>query len=170
MSNYSLKILVNFFVILLLQLLVFNFVSLWVYYIPFVYVLFLIILPFDTAKWLLIVSAFILGTVQDIFSGTIGIHSFATVFVAFLRPSVLSLYTPPSGYNKGEFLGITTFGLGWFLKYSFTIVLLHNFFIYLVDYFSFSAIPYVLYRTLINSIISEILLLAVLFGLIERFK
>jgi len=170
MSNFSYKILVYFVAIVLLQVLLFNQITLFTYYIPFVYILFLIVLPFDVNKLLLITSAFVLGTIQDVFSGTIGIHSFATVFVAFLRPAILTAYTPLSGYDKNIFLETTTYGFGWFVKYSFSIVLIHAFILYLTDYFSFSAIGYVMLKTIISSVITEVFLLATLFGIFERFK
>ncbi len=170
MNEHSYKILFYFLIILLLQILIFNNIVIAGTYIPFIYILFLIILPFDTNKFLLILSAFVLGTVQDIFSATIGIHSFATVFAAFLRPAVLSAYTPPSGYDQGQFLGIRTFGAGWFLKYAFTIILLHSFVLYSIDFFNFAMILKIFARAITSSLITLLFAIAVQYGLIEKFR
>jgi rod shape-determining protein MreD len=153
-----------------LQLLVFNNIVISGVYIPFVYILFLIILPFDVNKLFLITSAFIIGTIQDIFSATIGIHSFATVFAAFIRPSVLSAYTPPSGYDQGQFLGIRTFGAGWFIKYALTLILIHAFILYSIDFFDLTMILKIIGRAFISSFVSLIFILAIQYGLVEKFR
>ena len=170
MSNFSRKILFNFIVILLLQIFVFNNIVIEGKYIPFVYILFIITLPHDINKLFLIIFAFIIGTTQDIFSATIGIHSFSTVLVAYVRSAILSAYTPPSWYNQDQFLEIKTFGFGWFFKYSFTIILIHSFSLYLIDYFNLSLIIDILQHSFFSSIITTLFIFPLQYGLFEKFK
>ena len=64
---------------------------------PFVYILFILLLPFETPKWFLLVIAFILGFTIDLFFHTPGIHASATVFMAFFRHYVLDYFAQRDG-------------------------------------------------------------------------
>ncbi len=164
------EILYNFFILFIFQLLVFNNIVFFNNYIPYIYIFFLITLPANTSNLFLILSAFVIGSIQDIFSGTIGIHSFATVFVAFVRPVILSLYTPLSKYDDNKFLYPGTYGINWFIKYSVTIIMLHSFVLYLIDAFDLTLILSVFLKTFISTLITWILGLAVVYGLIEKVR
>ena len=73
------KYLTQFVILVILQLLIFNNIEFSGYVNPYVYVLFILLLPFDTPKALLLILAFIMGIIIDLFMGTPGVHSSATV-------------------------------------------------------------------------------------------
>lgn len=105
---------------------------------PFVYVLFILILPFETPRWLLLVIGFILGFTIDLFFHTPGIHASATVFMSFLRPYVLSYFSTRDGYETGTFPGVYYYGFTWFLKYAAILVLAHHIFLFYIELLRFS--------------------------------
>ncbi len=92
---------IRFVLLVLFQVLVFNNIQLGGYLNPYIYVLFLLLMPFETPRWLLLVAAFTLGISIDVFSNTLGIHTSATVFMAFIRPFVLDFIAPRDGYEIG---------------------------------------------------------------------
>lgn len=60
---------------------------------PYLYFLFLLWLPFNTNKSFLLIIAFVFGLAMDFFS-TPGLHTIPCLFVAFLRPFLLSVLLP----------------------------------------------------------------------------
>ena len=83
------KNIIRFVVLILVQVLVLNHINFFGYLDPYLYVLFILMLPFEIPGWMLLISAFLLGLGIDLFSGTSGIHTAASVFMAFCRPAML---------------------------------------------------------------------------------
>lgn len=124
-------------ILIVLQLLIFNNIEFSGYVNPYIYVMFILIVPVAIPSWILLILAFLTGLVIDLFSGTIGVHAFATVMAGYVRPWVLSLNitaeasepeTSPSSYRNG---------LRWFLIYVVTVVLIHHLALFFVEIFSF---------------------------------
>ena len=81
----------RFILLVLFQVLVLNNIQFLGYINPYLYILFILSLPVQMPRWFLLVLAFILGLSIDIFSNTLGMHAFATVFVAFFREGIIKL-------------------------------------------------------------------------------
>ena len=77
---------VSFVVLVLVQVLVLNNIHFMGYINPYVYVLFILLLPVRFSRLFTLILAFALGLIIDAFSNTYGIHAFSTVLIAFLRP------------------------------------------------------------------------------------
>ncbi len=129
---------VRFIILVLLQALIFNKINLGGYLNPYVYVMFILLLPFETPKWLLLISAFFLGLSVDMFSGTIGMHAAAATFMAFLRPSVTRIIRSKREYESGVLPGINDLGIVWFVSYSLLLVFLHHLIYFYLEVFRFS--------------------------------
>ena len=86
-----LRNILRFLVVILFQVLVMDNVMINGYLIPQVYLLFILLMPFETPRWMQLVSGFLLGMGIDLFLNTPGMHTFATVAVAFVRPYFLNL-------------------------------------------------------------------------------
>lgn len=121
---------------------------------PFVYILFILLLPFKTPKWFLLVIGFILGFTIDLFFHTPGIHASATVFMAFLRPYVLDYFATRDGYETGTFPGVYYYGFVWFLKYTALLVLAHHVFLFYLEVFRFSDFFITLGRVILSWVFS----------------
>jgi rod shape-determining protein MreD len=128
----------RFILLIFIQVFVLNNLQFSGFINPFVYILFILLLPFETPKWLLLIIGFILGITVDLFFHTPGIHASATVFMAFLRPFVLNYFAPRDGYESGAFPRVHYFGFLWFLKYSAILVLAHHIFLFYLEVFRFS--------------------------------
>jgi rod shape-determining protein MreD len=165
MINLIPRYIFNFIVLILLQVLLLNNLQFSGYINPYLYVLFIITLPFSTPKWLLLTLGFITGIIIDIFMNTLGIHAAATVFIAFLRPSILNSFSPRDGYEVGTRPVPSDYGFGWFFKYAAMMVLTHHLFLFFVEAFDTSEFLSTLWRSILSSIVSVLFIFsAILFA------
>lgn len=160
--------LIYFFILVLLQLLVFNNIEFSGYINPYVYILFILLLPFTTPRIILLLLAFILGIVIDIFLGTPGVHSSAAVFMAFSRPFVMRLYSPREGYQTGTNPRLTQFGMEWFVKYTITLVLIHHFTLFYLEVFSLNHFFNTLLRAFLSSLLTSLIIIFSQFFVFRR--
>lgn len=99
----------------------------------FIYVTFLLLLPFETSAVLLLFLGFGTGLIVDVFYDTLGIHTAACVFIAFLRPIVIRLITPRGGYDQNVQLSLQSMGGDWFLPYILILVFIHHAVLFLIE-------------------------------------
>lgn len=126
---------------------------------PYLYVLFLITLPFDTPGWLLLILGFVTGISVDVFSNTLGMHASATVFLAFLRPYVLRAFAPRDEYQPGTIPVMNHYGFSWFFRYAFILVLAHHLFLFYVEVFSLTHFFSTLWRVIVSSAFTMMLII-----------
>jgi rod shape-determining protein MreD len=156
MIKVYLRNIVRFFTVILLQVLIFDNIEFSGFVNPYFYVIFIILMPFETPRWLLLLMAFLLGSSIDLFSMTPGMHASAAVTMAFVRPFILNTFAPRDGYEPGTFPRIFYYGFLWFAKYTFILVAIHHLFLFMIESFSFSDLPLVLLRTIISSVLTTI--------------
>lgn len=143
----------------LLQVLILNNIQLSGYINPYLYIIFILWLPVESNKALVMGIAFLLGLSIDLFSNTIGMHASASVFLAFCRPYILQFMAPRDGYEGNQVPGIQQFGFSWFLSYAAICVLLHHLFLFFVETFSFSEFFSTIGRVLASSIFTLVLII-----------
>lgn len=154
-----LKYLILFAILVMAQLLVFNNIEFSGYINPYVYVLFILLLPFEIPKLVLLGAAFMLGFSIDLFLGTPGVHSSASVFMAFARPRVLALFSPREGYQTGTFPRVSQFGFEWFLKYTMMLVLLHHFVLFYLEVLTLHHFFTTFFRALLSSLLTSLIII-----------
>lgn len=148
--------------LVLVQALIFNNICLFGLATPFIYVYFLLVLDRDIDHNVLMLVAFLLGLTVDVFSNTPGVNAGASVLVAFMRPTLLRLFSPRDEYENFE-PGIYTLGFGAFVRYSVAVVLLHHTALFLFEVFSLANIGYMLLRILCSSLLTVLLVVALEF-------
>ena len=144
----------RFVVLILFQVLVMDNVLLNGYMIPYIYILFILLMPFETPRWMQLVSGFLLGMGIDLFLNTPGMHTFATVAAAFIRPYFLNLLAPRDGYEPDSFPRIHYYGFLWFLKYTVIIVFIHHVILFYLEVFQLNDFLPTLLRVILSSILS----------------
>lgn len=147
----------RFVFLVLLQVLVLNNIQLSGFINPYMYVLFILLLPFETPKWVLLVVAFLLGLSIDAFTDTLGMHASATVLMAFFRPYVLNLFAPRDGYEPGTFPRLYYYGFSWFLRYALILILIHHFFLFYIEVFRFTGFFITLWKIILSTFFSLLL-------------
>jgi rod shape-determining protein MreD len=143
--------LLRFVVLVLVQALVLDHIDLangWV--VPYLYVLFIIMLPFNTPPWATLVLGFVTGLVMDLFSSTPGMHTSACVLMAFARLLMLRLLAPREGYDPGKRPIIAHMGLTWFMTFAGVLVAVHHLWLFFVEVYRFDD----LFSTLLRAFMS----------------
>jgi hypothetical protein len=168
MIQEAAKYLFRFIVLVSAQVLIFNNIDFSGFINPYIYVLFILLLPFDVPKLILLLSAFTIGLTIDLFMGTPGVHSSATIFMAFSRPFVMALYSPREGYQTGTYPRLAQFGTEWFVKYAVTLVLLHHFTLFYMEVFTFHHFFSTFLRALLSSVLTSVLIIFSQFFIFRR--
>ena len=164
----KLKYILYFVVLLLVQSLILDQICVSVYVNAFVYILFMMMLPFDTNKYLVLALGLLMGLCVDLFGSTLGLHASAGLLVAFIRPFILDIYSPHDGYETNRQLNVRNYGFLWFFKYAITIILIHHLWIFLFENFSFANIWFTLAKVCISSLTSFVVILMFHFLLMAR--
>ena len=118
---------------------------------PFLYVLFIIQLPFELPAWIGLMLAFVLGFCIDVFYGTMGMHMAACTLMGWARPAVLRFMQPRDGYEFGQQPTMQDMGKMWFLSYAAILIIVHHLIIFYLEIFSFSEVGWTLLRVLFSS-------------------
>jgi rod shape-determining protein MreD len=151
MTKRPVQIILQFVVLVLLQLLLFNNIRFSGFINPYVYVLFFILLPFDFSGTLMLLLALVMGLILDLFMGTPGVHSLATVLIAFIRPYVLNMIAPHDGYDTNTLPRVSYMGLIWFIRYAAIVIVIHHLVLFYAEVFSFAHFFFTLLKVLLSS-------------------
>lgn len=161
MNNSIIKFSLIFILLTLLQLFLFNNIQFSGYINPYVYILFILLLPFEIPSWLLLLLSFFTGIIIDFFSGSPGMHASATVLTGFLRPYILRVISLRDGYESGSDPSMLVFGFRWFLIYTITMVLIHHTALFYLEVFRFSEFFRTGLRVILSSLFSVIFILLI---------
>jgi rod shape-determining protein MreD len=157
--NEIIRNIIRFILLVGVQVLIINNIELGRFINPFLYVLFIIILPFETPKWLVLISAFLIGMTMDIFTDTGGMHAAACVFMGYIRPGILKLFSPRDGYEFGTQPTVQYLGIPWFLSYAGILVFAHHLILFFVEIFRFSEFFSTFLRVITSSIFTLLLVI-----------
>lgn len=150
----------SFVILVLVQVLALNNIQFLGFINPYIYILFILSLPVKFPRWLSLILAFILGLTIDTFSNTIGMHTFATVLIAFFRNGIIKLFTSiEEGSNPVP--SFYSFGVGAYIKYVVFMVLLHHSSLFFLEAFSFHNFWMTLLRILLSSFVTVLLILGI---------
>ncbi len=163
MINSIFRYILIFILLVLFQVLLFNNIQFSGYINPYIYVLFILLLPVDIPAWLLLIISFFTGVIIDYFSGSPGIHSSATVLTGFIRPYVLRFISPRDGYESGASPSMQAYGFRWFLTYSVIIILVHHTALFYFEVFRLTDFFRTLLRVILSSMFSIIFILLIEF-------
>ncbi|WMI68319.1 rod shape-determining protein MreD [Mangrovimonas sp. YM274] len=164
MNNRSIYTFLQFFTLVLVQVLVLNNVNFLEYINPYPYILFILLFPVRANRSLIIFLSFLLGLIVDIFSDSGGIHAAASVTLAFIRPAILKFSFGMIYEHQSIKFSQTEFGRR--LVYFSIATAIHHFIMFSLEVFNISKIILVLQKTLFSSIFTIILslLITVLFS------
>jgi rod shape-determining protein MreD len=140
--------------LLLLQILFFNNIQFSGYVNPYVYIMFILLLPVEMPAWLVLILSFFTGLTVDLFTSTPGMHASASLVAGFGRPYVLRIISPRDGYEPGASPSMMVYGLKWFLIYTSIIVLVHHLALFYLEVFRFADFSRTLLRVLLSSLFS----------------
>jgi len=143
--------------LVLTQVLILNQVQFSGFVNPYIYVLFVLLLPVSSPRYMVLLLAFLLGITVDVFSNSLGVHSFATVFVAYLRPIVIRVISNREE-DRNDYPGLAQNKIRWFLSYITIMVVIHHLALFYVEVFTLANFFETLVRVLLSSVFSIILI------------
>ncbi|TSJ42708.1 rod shape-determining protein MreD [Mucilaginibacter corticis] len=159
MSRVILLNLLRFIALVFIQVFLLKNISLYGLSTPYLYILFILLLPFETPNLLLFPLAFILGLTIDAFYDTPGLHAMACVLLAFVRVLFISITVQKEGFDNEPEPTFSLMGFRWFFTYTLILTLFHHFFLFILEVFRFTEIQYTLARALLSSIFTIFLIL-----------
>lgn len=163
MINSILRFGLIFILLILSQVLLFSNIQFSGYINPYVYVMFILLLPIEIPSWLLLILSFTIGLIMDFFSGSPGMHSSASLLAGFVRPYVLRSVSPRDGYEPNSDPSMITYGFRWFLVYTLLIVLVHHTALFYLEVFRFTDFFRTMLRVLLSSFFTIVFIILIEF-------
>jgi rod shape-determining protein MreD len=161
--------LLRFVLLLLAQILVFSNINFSSFINPYVFPLFILLLPFETPRWVLMLIGFAAGLALDIFLGSYGMHAAACLLIGYLRPFLINIITP-----KGTVFEISpqlySQGAAWFAIYTGITMLIYLTFYFLIEAATFLNFFLLLLKIILSTIFSTGAILTILFLFSPRKK
>ena len=133
---------------ILVQILILNQILFSGYINPFLYIILIISLPIGTPKWFLLTYAFLTGFLIDIFSSSIGFHSTACVFIAFLKPIISKISIPHNILGEMDDINMWKIGFKTYSLFALIIIITHHSCLFIIENMDFNI-------HILNKIISE---------------
>ncbi len=126
----------------------------WIKPLPYLY--FIFILPFDINKFGLLVIAYFFGLSIDILSGSIGIHTASTLTTVFIKYFIDHRFFNLDSIQLQGHNTINEYAIGRmsFIGYILSILFIHHFLFFLLDYFDLTQLPLVLLLSVTSSIVT----------------
>lgn len=126
---------------------------------PYFYILFILLLPFETPNALLFILSFLLGLAVDAFYDTPGLHAAACVVLALVRILFINITVQKDGFDNEPEPTLSIMGFRWFFTYAVILTFAHHFFLLNLEVFRLSEIQYTLSRVVLSSIFTVFLIL-----------
>ena len=171
MNNPVFSNIFRFVLFLLLQIFICNHIHLFGFINPNIYLLALLLLPFDIPRPVQYLIAFATGFIVDIFQMTFGIHASAALLIMFLRPYWVAALN--IGKKKVEKMEVPIPGqndLKWLVTYTSVLVLLHQILVTMLEVFSFYRFGYTMLGILVNTVFTTLLILCVQYIFMQEKK
>jgi len=153
MVNSYFKYPIMFVALVLIQVMILNQIEFSGYANPYLYILFILLLPSNAPRYVVLLSAFLIGITIDIFSGSMGIHASATVFIGYFRPFVIRVISVRDE-EPAEYPGLSQNKFSWFLTYTSIIVFLHHLMLFYLEIFTFRDFTDTFIRVVVSSFFS----------------
>jgi hypothetical protein len=153
MGRLLIKYGIMFIGLVLIQVLILNHIQFSGFVNPYIYILFVLLLPFSVPKYAVLLLAFLIGITIDIFSNSLGIHAFATVFAAYFRTFIIRLISNREE-DKGDYPGLMQNKWRWFFSYVTIMVIIHHFVLFYLEVFTFAHFFVTLSRVFFSSLFS----------------
>jgi rod shape-determining protein MreD len=135
----------------------FNYISLMI--IP----LWIMLLPVNTPKWLMVSLGFLMGFLVDWFYDSPGVHASAGTFIGFARPFILEYFEPKGGYNRVPIPSKFHLGVNWFITYASITLMAYLLFYFSMEVFTPAYLGTILLKTIFSFILSILLVLLYMF-------
>lgn len=157
----------RWFVLLFVQIFLLRNLSYYNLSTAFIYVLFLLVLPFRIPNLLLFIIAFFTGLTIDAFYDTLGVHTTACVVLAFVRILFISVSFNREAFDDPE-PSLGNMGLSWFSIYALLCIFIHHIVVFFLEAFKLSEFGYTLGRVMLSTLFTFFIILLTEFAFHNR--
>lgn len=147
-----------FAVTVLLQVFLFDNLSISLYLNPLIYIAFVALLPLDTPPIALLGAGLGLGVVMDYAMGSAGLNTITTLLIAFLRPMLINLLYGHENAKEGGVPSSDRMGNRIFVQYLLLLTLLHHTAFFLLEALSWSRMPLTAVRIVASTAVTTLFL------------
>ena len=138
----------------LLQIFLFDNLSISIYLNPLVYIVFIALLPLDAQPVTLLGAGLLLGVVMDQAMGSAGINTIVTLPVAFFRPQIAAMICGRENIREGGIPSPGRLGSHKFFVYLLTLTMIHHTLFFLLEALSWSHLFHTVVRIVVSSAVS----------------
>lgn len=155
-----LRNIIRFILLLLLQVFVLNKIQVGQMVSLYIYMLFILLLPFNLPRPGLMVLGLLTGLSLDMFMNTMGEHAAACVFIAYLRPFIINILSPQGGFETTQKSpSMSSMGSTQFFVYAAILVFLHHVVYFSLGVFNMANPLYLLLKIVLGTAASLVLIL-----------
>ena len=163
MKSRSYSFIAYFFLLPIIQVIVFDQFNLGTQLFPHITLLFLIFYPTDSDQTFYLFIAFLYGLYPDILHSTMGLQAAACVTVAFLRPFIItSVFGKNHGYVNIRLQQTPLLALS---AYCLNVVLIHHLVYYVFGVSSWTQWVWIVQQFIFGSLFTLLFLIAIMFFL-----
>lgn len=158
MTKSIIQFIILFFILVLLQVLACNKISIFNVATPFLFIFLFVRLPLTlSVNWVMTIG-FFTGLIVDIFSDTQGMNALASTIACALRSPMMKLYIPRKEEISDPIPSSKSLGPSTFLKYVLTFSSCYCFIIVFIEAFTLHNILLSLVRVIACTVLTVILL------------
>jgi cell shape-determining protein MreD len=168
------KNIIRFILFILIQVFILDRIYLHKLVTPYLYMLFIIWMPFKMNRAWQLLIAFVYGFTLDSFRHNPGFHAAACVLIAYIRPFFISILIPQEGadtnYDEPSIKSMG--GITPYFIFVAALVLIHHAWLFLLEAWQVGNVWYFISKTLLSSAISLglIFVTELLFVRKQKFK
>jgi len=158
--NNTIKHIIHFIGILLLQVLVIdqiNFGTFNTYINPIIIGTNLLIIPVGWTKNRLLLIAFAIGILTDSFHNTLGINTSSLLMLAFFKPLALRVISPREGFEPFIEPSVISLGMAKFATYSSILFFIYHFVYFSLESLNVNSVLTILLKSLASTIVALVL-------------
>ena len=151
----------RFILLLAAQVAIFNNINFLGYINPYPYILFIILFPVNGNKYGLLVAAFLLGLIMDMFLNSGGVHATSCLVLAYFRPAIFKFSFGLSyEYQTVKINDVLTPERFSFIFIS---VVLHHLILFVLEIFTFEFFWSIMVKTLFSTLFTIIISILIIY-------
>ena len=159
---------IRFFILIATQVFLLKNIGYYNLSIPYLYVLFILLLPFGIANGLLFLLSFLTGLSVDIFYDTLGLNALACTVMAFVRVLFISLTVQRDGFDNEPEPSLGIMGFRWFIFYATILTFFHHLILFSFETFKLSEIGFTLIRVVSSTLFTVALIIVTEFAFFQK--
>ncbi len=117
----------------------------------------MLFLPFHVSQFFLLILAFAVGVVIDLFYHSPGVHAGACLWMMLCRPLVLKWLEPKNGYGVDQTPSMSVLGAMWLFKYMGILLTIFFLSYFSLKIFTFVYLPKILLKAFLSFSVSIVI-------------